>query len=75
MQPQPSKNVEVISCDGTNISDMWIVVTKGPNDPFGLLAEEMEDGQFSGFFSNSPHVIQKAINIINQDLRSQIVFS
>jgi len=74
LQPQPPKNAEVISCDGTNISDMWIVVTKGPNGPFGLLAEEIEDGQFSGFFSISPHVIQKAINIINQDLRSQIVF-
>jgi hypothetical protein len=65
----------VISCDGTNIQDMWIVVTKGPNGPFGLVAEDMGDGQFSGFFSISPQVIQKAINIINQDLKSQIDFA
>jgi hypothetical protein len=75
LQPQPPKAAEVISCDGTNISDMWIVVTKGPNGPFGLVAEEMGEGQFSGFFSISPQVIQKAINIINKDLRSQINFA
>jgi len=75
LQPQPPKGAQVISCDGTNISDMWMVVTRGPNGPFGLVAEEIEDGQFSGFFSISPQVIQKAINIINQDLRSQIDFA
>ena len=74
LQPQPPKSAEVISCDGTNISDMWIVVTKGPNGPFGLVAEEIGEGQFSGFFSISPQVIQKAINIINKDLRSEISF-
>ena len=74
LQPQPPKGAEVISCDGTNISDMWIVVTKGPNGPFGLVAEEMGEGQFSGFFSISPQVIQKAINIINKDLRTEIGF-
>lgn len=75
LQPQPPKEAEVVSCDGTNISDMWIVVTKGPNGPFGLMAEEIGDGQFSGFFSISPQVIQKAINIINQNLRTQIDFA
>jgi hypothetical protein len=75
LQPQSPKAAEVISCDGTNIQDMWIVVTKGPNGPFGLVAEDMGDGQFSGFFSISPQVIQKAINIINQDLKSQIDFA
>ncbi|MGY5144043.1 MAG: hypothetical protein ACW9XH_06130 [Candidatus Nitrosopumilus sp. bin_32a] len=75
LQPQPPKGAEVISCDGTNISDMWIVVTKGPNGPFGLVAEEMGNGKFSGFFSISPQVIQKAIDIINKNLRSQIDFA
>jgi len=74
LQPQPPKGAEVVSCDGTNISDMWIVVTKGPKGPFGLIAEEMADAQFSGFFSISPQVIQKAINIINQNLKTQIDF-
>jgi hypothetical protein len=75
LQPQPPKGAEVISCDGTNIQDMWIVVTKGPNGPFGLVAEDMGDGQFSGFFSTSPQVIQKVINTINQNLKSQIDFT
>ena len=75
LQPQPPKGAEVVSCDGTNISDMWIVVTKGPKGPFGLVAEEMGDGQFSGFFSISPQVIQKAVNTINQNLKTQIDFA
>lgn len=75
LQPQPPKGAEVISCDGTNISDMWIVVTKGLNGPFGLVAEEIGDGQFSGFFSISPQVIQKVVNTINQELKSKVDFS
>ena len=75
LQPQPPKGAEVVSCDGTNISDMWIVVTKGPKGPFGLVAEEMGDGQFSGFFSISPQVIQKAVSTINQNLKTQIDFA
>jgi len=75
LQPQPPKGAEVISCDGTNISDMWMVVTKGPNGPFGLVAEDMGDGQFSGFFSISPQVIQKTIDIINKSLRANRDFS
>lgn len=74
LQPQPPQGAEVISCDGTNISDMWIVVTKGPSGPFGLVAEDMGDANFSGFFSTSPKVIHKVIDIINQNLRSQINF-
>ena len=75
LQPQSPKAAEVISCDGTNIQDMWIVVTKGPNGPFGLIAEDMGDGNFSGFFSISPQVIQKAIDKINENLRVQINFA
>jgi len=75
LQPQPPEAAEVISCDGTNISDMWIVVTKGPNGPFGLVVEDIGNDQFSGFFSISPQVIQKAISIINQRLKSNIDFT
>ncbi|MDH3361483.1 MAG: hypothetical protein OEW86_00320 [Nitrosopumilus sp.] len=74
LQPQPPRVAEVISCDGTNISDMWIVVTRGPNGPFGLVAEDMGDGKFSGFFSISTQVIQNVINKMNQSLRSKIDF-
>ena len=66
LQPRPPKAV-VISCDETNIEDVWIVVTKGPNGPFVLIAEDMGDSKFSGFFSISPQGIQKAINKINEN--------
>lgn len=74
LQPHPPQGAEVISCDGTNISDMWIVITRGPSGPFGLVAEDRGDAQFSGFFSTSPQVIQKVIGIINQNLKTQIGF-
>lgn len=69
---QPPKNAQVVSCDGTNISDMWIVVTKNSTGPFGLLAENMGDGQYRGFFSISPPLIQKAIEKISKSLRISI---
>ena len=69
------ETVEVISCVGTNISDMWIVVTKGEHGAFGLVAEDIGDGVFRGFFSISPMVVGKAIEIINDTLRVKIDLS
>ena len=75
LAPQPPKTTEVVSCDGTNISDMWIVVTRGPEGPFGLVAEDMGDRMYRGFFSISPLVIGKAIETINEALRINIDMS
>lgn len=75
LAPQPPQTTEVVSCDGTNISDMWIVVTKGPNGPFGLVAEDIGDRMYRGFFSISPMVIGKVIQTINQDLKINIDMS
>lgn len=75
LAPQPPRSTEVISCDGTNISDMWIVVTKGPKGPFGLVAEDIGDGQYRGFFSYSPTVIGKVIEVISESLKTTIDFS
>lgn len=72
LAPQPPKSAEVVSCDGTNVSDMWIVVTRGPDGPFGLVAENMGNGQYKGFFSYSPSVISKVIESINQKLKIKI---
>jgi hypothetical protein len=69
---QPPKTAQVVSCDGTNISDMWIVVTKNSTGPFGLLAENMGDGQYRGFFSISPPLIEKAIEKISKSLKISI---
>jgi hypothetical protein len=75
LAPQPPKTTEVVSCDGTNISDMWIVVTTGPEGPFGLVAEDIGDRMYRGFFSISPVVIGKAIQTINRALRINIDMS
>ena len=69
---QPPKTAQVVSCDGTNISDMWIVVTKNSTGPFGLIAENMGDGQYRGFFSTNPSVIQRSIDNISKFLRISI---
>ena len=72
LAPQPPESTEVVSCDGTNISDMWIVLTQGPKGPFGLVAENMGDEQYKGFFSYSPKVTSKVIESINQKLKIKI---
>ena len=72
LAPKTSEVAEVISCDGTSISDMWIVVTNGKNGPFGLVAEDIGDGLYRGFFTISPQIIRKAIDLINQKLRVNI---
>ena len=72
LAPQPPKSADVISCDGTNISDMWIVVTRGPKGPFGLVAENIGEGQYRGFFSYSPSIIRNVIESINQKLKIKI---
>ena len=33
---------QVLSCIGTPLSTVWAVVTKGPDGPIGLIAEDME---------------------------------
>lgn len=64
--------VEVISCVGTNISDMWIVITKRSTGVFGLVAEDVGDNNFRGFFSISPMVIRKTIENISTTLKVDI---
>ncbi|KAF6247363.1 hypothetical protein C6990_02535 [Nitrosopumilus sp. b3] len=72
---QPPKNSEVISCDGTNISDMWIVITKNSMGPFGLVAENIGDGQYRGFFSISPPLMKKVVENISKSLRISVDLS
>ena len=63
---------QTISCNGTNISTIWAVITKGPAGPMGLVAEELVDGTYRGFFSVSPKIIQESIDQINSTLRRDI---
>ena len=66
---------EILSCIDTNIEKMWIVVTKGPNGPFGLVVEDLGDDKFRGFFSMDSKIIEKVIKIINDIMRIEINFS
>jgi len=54
---------------------MWIVVTKGPNGPFGLVAEDLGNDKFRGFFTIDSKIIEKVIKIINNTMRIEINFS
>ena len=74
LAPQPPESTEVISCDGTNISNMWIVLTKGEIGPFGLVAENVGDGQYRGFFTISPDVMKKVIQKISNSLTVSVDF-
>ena len=47
-------------------------VTQGPKGPFGLVAENIGNEQYRGFFSYSPKVISKVIESINQKLKIKI---
>ena len=66
---------EVLTCAGTNIEKMWIVITKGPQGPFGLVAEDLGEDRFRGFFSMDKELIEKVIQKLNGTLRIDIDFS
>ena len=51
---------------------MWIVATNGKNGPFGLIAEDIGDGLYRGFFTISPQIMKKTIDLINRALRVNI---
>ena len=70
--PHPPASAEVISCDGTNISPMWIVLTKGENGPFGLVAEDIGDKEYRGFFTSNSNILDKVIDDINEQLKIKI---
>ena len=72
LAPHPPASAEVISCDGTNISPMWIVLTKGENRPFGLVAEDIGDKEYRGFFTSNSNILDKVIDDINEQLKIKI---
>ena len=72
LAPHPPSSAEVVSCDGTNISPMWIVMTKGDNGPFGLVAEDIGDDQYRGFFTSNSDIITSVIEDIQEQLKIKI---
>ena len=72
LAPQPPKSTEVLSCDGTNLETIWMVVTKGKKGPFGIVAENIGEGMYRGFFSISPTIIGKSIQSVENSLKTNI---
>jgi hypothetical protein len=74
----PPDKAEILTCAGMNLQDMWIVISKGPDGLFGLVAEDIggvEKGDhFRGFFTSKADVIQKIIHKINQAMMTDIDF-
>ncbi len=73
LHQRPPASAEIISCDGTNISPMWIVITKGEKGPFGLVAEDLGDSDYRGFFTSNADILEKVIEDINEQLKIKIV--
>ena len=74
----PPDKAEVLTCAGTNLQNMWIVISKGTDGLFGLVAEDIggiEKGDhFRGFFTSKGEVIQKVTDKINQTMMTHIDF-
>ncbi len=66
----PSK-IEVINCQNTELSKVWSVITRGPYGPFGLIAEEFEDGKFRGFFTLNPNVCRFTLKLMGKILSTK----
>lgn len=63
-----SPNSEFLSCKNTDLSNVWTVITRGPYGPFGLIAEEFENGKFRGFFTLNPNVCRYALKVMGKEL-------
>ncbi|KAF6246961.1 hypothetical protein C6990_07710 [Nitrosopumilus sp. b3] len=74
----PPEKAEVLTCAGTNLQNMWIVISKGPDGLFGLVAEDVGGVQkgdhFRGFFTSKQDIIKKVIEKINESLMTHIDF-
>ena len=72
LAPHPPETAEVISCDGTNISPMWIVAARSEKGPFGLVAEDLGNRDYRGFFTSNTNIMQAVIDDINEQLKIKI---
>ena len=72
LAPHPPQTAEVVSCDGTNISPMWIVATRSEKGPFGLVAEDLGNREYRGFFTSNTNIMKAVIDDINEQLKIKI---
>ncbi|MBT3592314.1 MAG: hypothetical protein HOC53_00125 [Candidatus Nitrosopelagicus sp.] len=69
------ETVQVLSCVGTPLATVWAVVTRGPDGPIGLIAEEYGIGKFRGFFSVLPDILQVALDAMGDVLVTTFDFN
>nr|AIE99103.1 hypothetical protein [uncultured marine thaumarchaeote KM3_105_E03] len=62
------QSVSVVSCIGTPLKTVWAVITRNSNGPIGLVAEEIGDKKFRGFFSTKPEIVKHAVDIMGDVL-------
>ena len=67
------EKIQVINCKGTDLSNVWSVITRGPYGPFGLIAEEIKDEKFRGFFTLNPNVCRHVVKMISKMLKTKII--
>lgn len=65
------KKIDVINCKDTSLIDVWSVITRGPYGPFGLIAEEYEDGKFRGFFTLNAKVCRHTVDAMGKILKTK----
>ena len=46
------------------------MVTKGEEGPFGLVAEDLGDSEYRGFFTSNSDILEKVIDDINEQLKN-----
>ena len=64
--------IEIFNCRDTDLANLWSVITRGPYGPFGLIAEEFEDGKFRGFFTLNQNVCRYALKIMGKTLDTKL---
>ena len=69
-----SPKIHVINCKDTELVNVWCVITKGTDGPFGVIAEEFEDGMFRGFFSFDVDVCAGALHQLETTLNCKFDF-
>ena len=62
------QSVSVVSCIGTPLKTVWAVITRNSNGPIGLVAEEIGDKKFRGFFSTKPEIVKYAVDTMGDVL-------
>ena len=65
-------HASVVSCVGTNLKTVWMVVTRDQNGPIGLVADDVGDGKFSGFFSTDNAIVKYALDMAAYELKTEI---